>query len=111
MDIDFRQLAGQMEKFLEVAMKIEPIVMTAASFVPGAKPIVAVVHPVVAMAAPHIEKALEQIAAGNDGDALGAVIELLQHISRGKPNSPVLSAPIGTQALPAGRSESELAVG
>lgn len=100
--MDLREMAAEAEKVLETVMRVEPIVMTALSFVPGAKPIVAVVHPAVAMLAPFMEKALENVAAGNDGDALSAMIELLQHVTKGQPNSPTLAPTTPNDGLQVG---------
>lgn len=93
MDVDVKTIAGEAEKVVEAVVKIEPFVSTMAMFVPGAQPIMAVVHPAVVMAAPYIEKALHELAAGHNGDAFTAFIELLRHVSKGQPNSPMLGTP------------------
>lgn len=85
--------AGVADTIIKDFMKIEPFLATASNFIPGAAPIVAIVHPAVAMAAPFVEQALEAVASGNNGNAFSAFIELLQHITPGQPNSPILSAP------------------
>lgn len=84
--MDMKTAAGQAEKVVEGFMRVEPIVMTMSSFVPGAAPVMAMVHPAVVALAPFIEKALTDIAAGNNSDAFSAVFQLIQHISRGQPN-------------------------
>lgn len=63
----------------------------ASMFVPGAKPVMAVVHPMVVAAAPFIEQALQNLAAGNNQDAFSAFIQLLQHLTPGQPNSAILA--------------------
>lgn len=73
-------------------MKVEPAVISAVGmFVPGAAPIAAMVQPMILMAVPFIEKALEDLAAGNNGDVFASILQLIQHISAGQPNSPILS--------------------
>lgn len=90
---DIKTVATEADTVIKEAMKFEPFLATAAAFIPGAQPVIAVVAPAVAAAAPFVEKALEAIAAGNNGDALGSFIELLQHLTPGQPNSSILSAP------------------
>jgi hypothetical protein len=81
------------EKVVEGVMKVEPIVASGLMFVPGAAPVIALVQPFVVMAAPFLERALTDISGSNGGDMLNAFIELMQHISKGQPNSPILSSP------------------
>lgn len=91
--VDVSTLAGQAEKVVETVARIEPTIATIASmFVPGASPVVATVQPMVLAAIPYVERALNDIAAGNGGDFMGALIEVLQHLSKGQPNSPTLSS-------------------
>jgi hypothetical protein len=90
--IDVSGAAATAEKVIEDVMKVEPAIMTGVGmFVPGAAPITAMVQPWILMAAPYLERALTDIASGNGGDILNAIPELLQHISKGQPNSAVLS--------------------
>jgi cobalamin synthase len=87
-------IAGEAEKVVETVAKVEPTVATIAGmFIPGAAPIVAMVQPFVLMAIPYVERALNDVAAGNGGDFMGAMIEVMQHLSKGQPNSPVLTVP------------------
>jgi hypothetical protein len=87
-------IAATAETVVEGIMKVEPTVATIASmFVPGAAPIVAMIQPEVMLAAPFIENALKSLAAGNNGDVLSAFIQLLQHLTPGQANSPILAAP------------------
>lgn len=76
--------ATKAEAIVEDVMKIEP---TIAMFVPGSS----VWQPFIVMAAPFIERALNDIAAQNGGDILSAVIELLQHVTPAQPNSSALA--------------------
>lgn len=91
--VDIQEIANETEKVIEAVMKVEPIIMTMSSFVPGAKPVMAIVHPAVVAMAPFIEKALTDIASGNNGDAFAAFITMLQHISKGQPNTTLLAEP------------------
>lgn len=102
--MDIASAAGAVEAGVEQVMKVEPTIAAGASMlIPGAAPIVATVQPFVVMAAPFIERALTSIAAKNGGDAYSALLDLLNHITPGRPNSTVLSAakqPDGTWAVP-----------
>ncbi|WP_407146222.1 hypothetical protein [Bradyrhizobium sp. ORS 86] len=91
--MDLKSAAAEAEQVIENVMKVEPIVMTALSFVPGAAPVTAIVHPAVVMMAPFIENALKAVADGNNGDAFTALIQMIQHITPNQPNSPILSQP------------------
>lgn len=76
--------AAAAEKVVTDIMKVEPMVAgIAGMFVPG----VAVVQPWIIMAAPYLERALNDIATNNGGDVLTAFMELMQHISAGQPNA------------------------
>jgi hypothetical protein len=88
MIMDTKSAAASAEQVVEGVMKVEPVVATIASmFVPDAAPIVAVVQPAVLLAAPFVENALKALADGNGGDAMGAFIQLLQHLTPGHPNA------------------------
>jgi hypothetical protein len=90
--MDIASAAGAAETAIEQVMKVEPMIATGVSMlVPGAAPVVATVQPFVVMAAPFIERALTSIAAKNGGDAFSALLDLLNHISPGRPNSAILS--------------------
>lgn len=93
-EVNIGNAASTAEQVVENVMKVEPTVASMAGmFVPGAAPIVAMVQPWIVFAAPYLERALNDVAAGNGGDVMSGVIEVLQHISKGQPNSPALSAP------------------
>lgn len=81
------------ETVVQDVMKVEPTVATIASmFLPEAAPVVAMVQPEVMLAAPFIENALKALASGNNGDVLGSFVQLLQHLTPGQPNSPILDS-------------------
>ena len=95
---DIASVAKTAETVVEDVLKVEPTIATIAGmFIPGASPVVAVVQPAVLAAAPFVENALNAIAAGNGGAALSAFIELLQHITPGKPNSATLTPSASAQ--------------
>jgi len=83
---DVKSIATEAEKVVEAIVRVEPFVSTMAAFVPGAAPVMAIVHPAVVALAPLIEKALMDVAAGHNGDAFSAFILMAQHISKGFPN-------------------------
>ncbi len=88
-----QQVAGEADTIIKDVMKVEPSVISAVGmFVPGAAPIAAMVQPAILMAVPFLERALEDIVAGNNGDVFQSVIQLIQHITAGQPNSPILTA-------------------
>ena len=80
--------AASAEKVVESVMKVEPTVAgIAGMFVPQ----IALIQPWILMVAPYLERALTDVSNSNNGDALSGILELIQHISKGQPNSPVLS--------------------
>lgn len=89
--IDIPAIAASAEKVVETVARVEPMIATMASFIPGAAPVMAMVQPAILMAIPFLERALTDIARGQNTDLMGAMIELLQHLSKGGPNSPTLS--------------------
>ncbi len=93
MVVDIKSVAGEADTIIKDVMKVEPAVISAVGmFVPGAAPIAAMVQPAILMAVPFLERALEDIVAGNNGDVFQSVIQLIQHITAGQPNSPILGA-------------------
>jgi hypothetical protein len=91
--MDFRTVAAEAEKVVESIAKVEGPILTAAGiFVPGASVVTVPLQAILPLITPDIEKALTDIATGNDGDIFNALVEFVNHIRRGKPNSPVLSS-------------------
>lgn len=106
--MDVKQAAATSEQAVEGFMKVEPMIATMSGiFVPGAAPVVAVVQPIVLLAAPFIENALKAIMAGNNGDAIGAFLMLLQHLTPGHRNANAL----GTDGIPASADPSSQSSG
>lgn len=97
--MDFRSAAAAAEKVVEAIAKVErPVLTGVGMFVPGASPITLVLQNILPLIIPDIEKALNDIAAGNDGDIFDTLLEFVNHIRTGKPNSPALSASDGIPA-------------
>lgn len=97
------ETAAVAAQVVEKVAQAEPMVATVTGmFVPGAAPIVAMVQPWVVLALPYVERALLDVAASNGGDMMAGMIEFLQHITKGQPNSgalsPVEAAQTGTNA-------------
>ncbi len=89
--------AAAAEQVVENVMKVEPMIAgIAGMFVPQ----IALVQPWILMVAPYLERALKDVSAGSNGDALTGILELIQHVSKGQPNSPILSAPTGPSQDP-----------
>jgi len=86
------EMAGAAEQVVKDVMRVEPMIAgIAGMFVPG----LSLVQPWIVMLAPYLERALDDVSKGNNGDVLSSLIELIQHITKGGPNSPVLSTTIG----------------
>lgn len=99
-ELNFRTIAGEAEKVVEAVAKVEgPILAGVGMFVPGASPITAVLSHVLPLVIPDIERALSDIANSNDGDIFETMIEFVNHIRSGKPNSAALSG--GVEPPPA----------
>jgi hypothetical protein len=87
-NIDIAGVAGQADEIVKSVMKVEPMIAgMAGMFVPQ----IALVQPWILMVAPYLERGLEDLKAGNNGDALAGLLQLIQHISKNGPNSPILS--------------------
>lgn len=86
------ETAAVAAQVVDKVSKAEPMVATVTGmFVPGAAPIVAEVQPWVLLALPYVERALLDVASSNGGDMMAGMIEFLQHITKGGPNSSALS--------------------
>jgi hypothetical protein len=93
MDLNISDAAATAEKAVEAVMRIEPMIAAGIGMlVPGASPVVATVQPMIVLAAPFVERALNALAAQNGGDVFAALLDLLNHISPGRPNAGALGA-------------------
>lgn len=81
--------------------KFEPTIAGAiAMFVPAGAPIIAVVQPFVPTLLAFASRAIHDISVNNGGDLPSALIEFMQHISKGQPNSPILNGLKPAPAVP-----------
>lgn len=86
--------AAAAETVVQNVMKVEPMIAgIAGMFVPG----VALVQPWIVLIAPYLEKALDDLSKGNEGDALTGLLQLIQHISKNGANSPILTPDASSQ--------------
>lgn len=88
-----QEIATEAEKVVEVVGKVAAPVLTGVGmFVPGASTITVPLAAILPLLIPDIERALNDVVAGNNGDIFSALMEFVNHIRTGKPNSPILSA-------------------
>lgn len=90
--MDAKEVAGEAGAIIAEIAKFEPWV---SKIIPIIAPQAAGVVPLIDAFAPIIlataARALGDIANGNNGDLLSAMIELFQHLDKNQPNSSVLS--------------------
>lgn len=106
------EIAGQAETVVKNIMRVEPMLAgMAGMFVPG----LSLVQPWIVMIAPYLERALDDLSKNNGGDALTGLLELIQHITSGQPDSPILGnnspATPTTNAPPASDPDNPQAAG
>lgn len=90
---DVTGMATTAEGILETLMRFEPMAATIiGAVVPGAAPVMMAVQPEIALIMPGIEKALTDVGTGHPENLIGTLVEFLQHIMPGQPNSPILSS-------------------
>lgn len=94
--MDFSQIekaAGEADKVLKQVMQYEPMIVGAlGTFVPGA----ALAQPAIMAIIPAVEKALEAVEAGNGGNTIDAISQVIKHLIPSLPNSPILSGNAAT---------------
>lgn len=96
MATDPKAVAAEVQKALVEFSKVEPWIATVLPMVvPAAAPVMPIVNEFAPLILAAAARALGDIATNNGGDIPAAVIEFLQHITKGQPNSPILSAPSG----------------
>jgi hypothetical protein len=87
--VDMSGMAATAETSLKQIMGFEPMVAGIVSmFFPPA----AIAQPFIVMAMPFVIRALDDIQKNNGGDMIASFMELAQHLMKGGPNSPTLSA-------------------
>lgn len=91
---DAKSIATEAGVVVQEIGKIEPWLATIIPMiVPAAAPAMPLVNAFAPVILTFAARALGDIANSNGGDLPGALIELFQHVSKGMPNSPALTAP------------------
>lgn len=102
MNIDLSTIekaASEAEKVLEEVAKVEPTIAgVAGMFVPE----IGLAQPYIVAVIPTLENALKAIAAGNGGNMVDAVGQLIKHLLPGHSNSPALAPDAPTPAVTPG---------
>lgn len=92
MTATLQEIAAGAEKAVEMIARVEaPILTGVGMFVPGAATVTVPMQAILPLLIPDIERALNDVVSGNNGDIFSALMEFVNHIRVGKPNSPVLS--------------------
>lgn len=88
MSVDLKAAAGQVAAIDEAILRFMPFISTAVSF--GA-PEAAAFMPLIAGLLRAVDEAAKHVATGNNGAAIGDVIDVVRsHITPGLPNAPIL---------------------
>lgn len=86
-------VAGTIVTVDEAVMKALPFVADLVGFIPGAQ-IAPAIEPLVADLLLAVDNAAKAVQAGNPGQAATDVLQaIIQHLTPGLPNAPVLSTP------------------
>lgn len=84
-------VAGEVAQVDEAVMKFLPEISMMLGIIPGAQVAVPFM-PLVAAGLQALDTAAKEVAAGNPGMAIHDVLQVvIDHLSKGKPNSPILS--------------------
>lgn len=88
-----QEIAAEAEKVVEVVGKVATPILTGVSiFVPGATAVTVPLQAILPLLLPDLERALNDVVAGNNGDIFSALLEFANHMRAGMPNSAILSA-------------------
>lgn len=88
-----QDVAAGAEKAIEMIAKVEgPILTGVGMFVPGASTVTVPMQVLLPLLIPDIERALNDVVSGNNGDIFSSLMEFVNHIRVGMPNSATLSA-------------------
>jgi hypothetical protein len=94
MSFDVKTIAGEVVQVDEGIMKALPFISTIIGFVPGAQ-IAAPFMPMFSELLTVIDNAAKAVSEGNNSQAATSVLgEIMNHLTPGAPNSPILSAPL-----------------
>jgi hypothetical protein len=90
---DVAGIAAEVVTVDERIMKLLPTIAMFAGFIPGGA-VVSGFEPLILEVLMAVDEAAKAVAAGNPGAAFSVVLdEIKNHLTPGKPNSPILSAP------------------
>ena len=86
-------IAGTVATVDETIMKFLPEISMIIGFIPGAQP-AELAMPIVSEVLMAVDNAAKAVASGNPGAAFQTIAqEIIQHLTPGLPNSPILSPP------------------
>lgn len=92
-EVNITGVATEVATVDEAVMKALPFVSGLIGFIPGAQVAVPLM-PLIGELLTVVDNAAKAVAAGNSGAAAQDVLqEIMNHLSPGQPNSPILSAP------------------
>jgi hypothetical protein len=90
---DISSIAKEVSQVDEAVMKALPFISTLIAFVPGAQ-VATPFLPLVGELLQVLDKAAKSVADGNNSGAAQDILgEIMNHLTPGKPNSTILSAP------------------
>ncbi len=97
-DTSITGIAGEVSTVDEMIMKFMPFISIGLGLIPGGS----IAAPLVSEILTVVDEAAKAVAAGNSGAAFSVVLsEVMNHLTPGKPNSPILSAaPIPNESDP-----------
>lgn len=84
-------VAGTADNIVKEIAKVEPMIAAGAQFIPGAGPFIAIAQPWIPAILSAADRALADIAAGNNGDLFQAFLDLLNHMTAGRTAAPALA--------------------
>jgi hypothetical protein len=94
------QIAGQVATVDEAILKALPIISVMVGFIPGAQPLIPFM-PLLGGLLTAVDTAAKDLASNNPDMAFEDIINAIKnHLTNGAPNSPTLSGPMNSVALP-----------
>jgi len=94
------QIAGTVATVDEAIMNAMPIISVMVGFIPGAQPLVPFL-PLLSGLLAAVDTAAKDLAANNPDMAFQDIVNAIKnHLTNGAPNSPTLSGPMNSIALP-----------
>jgi hypothetical protein len=94
-NIDVTGIAGTVSTVDEEIMRLLPTIATVVDFIPGGQIAGGILgNPLFMEVLQKLDNAAKLVAAGNPGAGAGVILgEVMNHLTPGQPNSPILSAP------------------